>query len=315
MNDDNVWLVLPGTTELVSPYELKSKPIKAAQAFSVDVVTAMVAQDLDGFLRGRNDVLVLSKVSMGEQPLVSRIHFYEEEVPTGKPIRNLLAGNVYTTDDYSGRDTLWIELNLLEIDTDTGERKAAVAAFGEMVTTVGAIFPAMLPYTFAARTGSTLIETLVSALEKNQNVVRFPFALYPGAPRPGMAVLQEGTYVVFSQPVDPILYRLQANGQVVRNNKPSTVSYMVMNVSAQTQVSAQYVLSQKVATLLTQIDKGNERTPRDTLNFLNSTLQAYSLYKKLERYTELKGLANPTAEETALMAEIKKIDALKPFIP
>lgn len=311
---DNIWLVLPGTSDLVTPYSLQSQPIKAAQAFSVNMVAAVVTEDLDGILRGKNDVLVMSRVSLGDQPLVDRIHFYEEEIPTGKPIRNMFADNVFVTDDYSGRDRLWIELNVMEIDTDSGERKAAVTAFRDLAATAGAIFPAMLPYTFAASAGAAVVESLVAALEKNKSVVKFPFALYPGQSRPGMATLQEGNYVIFSRPVDPINYKLQPNGLLQRNGKPSTVSYVVFNMSTQTQISASFVLNQKIATLLTQVNAGNDRTTRSTLDFLTSTLQAYSNYQKLQRFIEIKGLANPTVEESALMAEIKKINDLKPFL-
>ena len=129
--EDTIWFVLPKTKELVSPYELtsESKVIEAAQPFTVSMVTVVVSEDLDGIFRGRNDILVLTKSSLGEQPFVERIHYYEEEVPKGKPIRNMFADNVFVTDDYNGIDRLWLELNVVEVDTDTGERKAAIKAF------------------------------------------------------------------------------------------------------------------------------------------------------------------------------------------
>src|SRR5262245_22946024 len=100
---DNVWLVLPESKDLVSPYELyePSRVILTAQPFTVTMVTMVVAQDLDGFLRGKNDILILTRSSLGEQPFVEHIHFYEEEIPKGKPINNLFADTVFITDDYS----------------------------------------------------------------------------------------------------------------------------------------------------------------------------------------------------------------------
>ena len=139
---NNIWLVLPQTKELVSPYEIyeKSKRIESAQAFTVSMVTVVVAKDLDGILRGKNDILVLTKSSLGNQPFVERIHYYEQEVPKGRPICNMFADNVFVTDDYNGNDRLWLELNVLEIDTDTGERKAGIKAFQSLAAMAGAVF-------------------------------------------------------------------------------------------------------------------------------------------------------------------------------
>jgi hypothetical protein len=60
--EDNIWFVLPKTKELVSPYELTSdsKLIESAQPFTASMVTVVVAEDLDGILRGKNDILVLT---------------------------------------------------------------------------------------------------------------------------------------------------------------------------------------------------------------------------------------------------------------
>lgn len=314
---DNLWLVLPQTKDLVSPYEVheKSKRIEAAQPFTVSMVTVVVAEDLDGILRGKNDVLVLTKSSLGEQPFVERVHFYEEEIPKGHPIRNIFADNVFVTDDYNGTDRLWLELNVLEVDTDTGERKAAIKAFQSLAATAGAVFPAVVPYTFAASAVAGVIEKLISALEKDTNVVKVPFSLHSGAITPGKAPLQTGTYVAFAQPQDPTKYNLQSNGLLTTGNKRSDVSYAVFNVAPQKQVSPNFVLNQKVATLLTQINSGNTNAAQGTIEFLNNTLKVYSNFKKLDRFLDLKEKTDLTEKEKALMAEIAKIETLKPFLP
>lgn len=313
---DNIWLVLPGTKELVSPYELypKSKPIKAAQPFTVSMVAVVVAEDLDGIFRGRNDILVLTKSSLGEQPKVERVHCYEEEIDKGRPIRHIFAENVCIADDYSGNDRLWLELNVLEIDSDTGERKAAVSAFQNLATTAGAVFPVFVQYSFAASAAVGVIEKLIDALEKDTNVVKVKFSLYPDEPQPGKPPFQSGTYVVFAGPQDPNKYKLQSNGLLTTGNKPSEVSYAVFSISPQKRVSPNFVMNQKIATLLTQINFGNGNTSKSTFDFLNSTLSSYSNYKKLNRYIELKKKSSPTDEEKSLMEEIANIVELKPFI-
>lgn len=315
--EDTIWFVLPKTKELVSPYELtpESKVIEAAQPFTVSMVTVVVSEDLDGIFRGRNDILVLTKSSLGEQPFVERIHYYEEEVPKGKPIRNMFADNVFVTDDYNGIDRLWLELNVVEVDTDTGERKAAIKAFQSLATTAGAVFPVVVPYAFAASVAVGVVEKLVSALERDTNVVKVKFALHPGAPRPGKAPLQSGTYVVFAQSQDPSKYKLQPNGLITSGNKPSEMSYAIFNLSPIKQVSPKLVISQKVATLLTQMKNRNTNSAVGTLEFLNKTLIQYDNFGKLNRYLELKDKESLTDKEKSLMNELAKIEALKPFIP
>jgi hypothetical protein len=314
---DNIFLVLPKSKDLVSPYELydTSKVILAAQPFTVTMVNVVVAQDLDGFLRGKNDILILTRSSLGEQPFVERIHFYEAEIPKGKPINNLFADTVFVTDDYSGADRLWLELNVLEIDTDSDERKAAINAFRSLAATAGAVFPVVASYAYTASSVVNVIEKLFSVFERDQDIVKVQFALHPGTPRPGKAPLQAGTYVVFSQPQDPAKYKLESNGSLTANGAPADVSYAVFNIAPQKEVSPVFVLSQKVATLLTQINLGNPNSAQGTMEFLDSTLAEYSNFVKLKRYQQLKGKVNLTDEEKALMEQIAEIEVLKPFLP
>ena len=314
---DNVWLVLPGKKDLVSPYELydTSSVIVAAQPFTVTMVNVVVAQDLDGFLRGKNDILILTRSSMGEQPFVERIHFYEEEIPKGKPINNLFADTVFVTDDYSGTDRLWLELNVLEIDTDSDERKAAINAFRSLAATAGAVFPVVAAFAFASSSVASVVEKLFSAFERDKDVVKVPFALHPGSPRPGKAPLQAGTFVVFSQPQDPAKYKLESNGSLTSNGAAPDVSYAVFNISPQAEVSPDFVLNQKIATLLTQINVGNPNSAKGTMEFLDSTLTEYSNFIKLKRYLELKKKVNLSEEEKNLMESIAEIEDIKPFLP
>jgi hypothetical protein len=314
---DAIYIVNPETKELVTPYEElpKSKRIVAAQAFTVSMVNVVVAKDLDGWFRGKNDLLVLSRTSMGDQPLVERIHFFEEEIDKGQPIQNILADCMFLADDYNGIDKLWLEVDVLEVDTDTGERKAAVTAFQSLAALAGGIFPAIMPYAFGASAVIGLIDKLMGILEKDIHVVRVPFAMHPDAARPGHAPLQAGTYVAFATNQDPSGFKMHSNGLLTAGNRPSGVSYAVFDVAPVKQVSPKFVVSQKVATLVTQMQRGNKKSPLATVDFLMDTLAQYSNFGKLTRYLELKSKDQPSDEEKALMAEIAKIEALKPFLP
>lgn len=311
------YLVEKDTGNLVSPYKYYNwtKPIIAANQFSVTIVSTVVAEDLDGIFRGKNDILILSRSSLGQQPLVERIHFFEKEIETGKPITNLLSNSAYVSDDYNGSDRLYIELNVVEVDTDLGERKAAVSAFQSLATTAGAVFPAIIPYAYGSSAVVGVVNKLVTALEKDKNVIKIPISLHPGSAKRGYSPLQEGTYVVFAKPQDPTGIKLGDNGLLDSEQDISNLSYVAFDVYTENRVSPDFVVSQKLATLLTQLRDGSKISAKSSIEFVEDTIRGYSNYRKLERFLELKDKEDKTDEENELMNEIKEIDELKPFIP
>jgi len=317
---ENVWYINRSTKKLVSAYESQpyAKKLVAAQPFSVSLKSVMVADDLDGWPRGDNDLLLTTCSSLGEAPKVQRVHYYAEEIKPRTVLKNFYGETMFACDDYSGTDRLWLEIKVSEVDTDTGERKALTNAFSKLAATSGAVFPVAMPYAALASGVTVAAEKLISALEKNVSAIECPIALYsPDRPDSGMP-LQVGTYVVFSQEVDGSEYKFEQGFKIKRvDGKEVGVAYAIFTVEAVKSVSPNWVISQKVATLLTQINKGNNNSPAGTLDFLKDTLDQYSNFKDLKRYAELKakGLSNITDEEKRLLEKIAKKDALKPFLP
>lgn len=317
---EKVWHVDPTTKGLVSAYVIQpsAKQLVAAQPFTVSLKTVMVADDLDGWPRGDNDLLLTTSSSLGEAPKVQRVHFYAEEIKAKTVLKNFFAETIFICDDYSATDRLWLELKILEIDTDTGERKALTNAFSKIAAVAGSVFPVAMPYAALASGVAAAIDKLVSALEKNVSAIECPIALYPpDRPDAGMP-LQTGTFVVFSQEVDGTEYRFEPGLTVSRvDGNYVDVAYALFTVEAVKSVSPKWVISQKVATLLTQIEQGNENSAAGTIDFLTDTLQQYSNFKDLQRYADLKTkeTAKLTAEEIHLMEQIAKREELKPFLP
>lgn len=320
---EKTWHVNTTTKGLVSAYDIQpyAKQLVAAQPFTISLKTVMVADDLDGWPRGDNDLLLTTSSSLGEAPKVQRVHFYGEEIKAKTVLKNFFAETMFVCQDYSATDRLWLELKVLEIDTDTGERKALTNAFNKLAVVAGSVFPVAMPYAALASGVATAIEKLISALaalEKNVSALECPIALYPpDRPDAGMP-LQTGTFVVFSQEVDGTEYQFEPGLTVKRvDGKEVDVAYALFTVEAVKSVSPKWVISQKVATLLTQIEQGNDNSTAGSIDFLTDTLQQYSNFKDLERYAELgsKDPAKLTEEEKQLMEQIAKRDELKPFLP
>jgi hypothetical protein len=258
--------------------------------------------------------LILSKSSLGSQPAVERIHFYSDNISVGRPIKNLFSNSIHICEDYSGTERLWFELNVTEIDTKNEKRKEAIDAFRTLAITAGAVFPAVIHYAFAAGAAASLVNSIYSAFKENIPVIKAPIALFPGETQYGEAPLQSGTYVTFATPVDEPSFKMLKNGTLETDNHVSKVSYIVFNVSPNKRVNPDFVMSQKIATLLTQIRSG-QNSMKSTIEFLNETLTDYSNFRKLRRYRDLKDKAALTDEEKSLIAEIEKIADLKPFLP
>jgi hypothetical protein len=319
---DKVWFVPPGSQELQSAYEAHSaaKRIENAQAFTAELRTVMVAEDLEGFLRGDNDILVTTRASLGEQPVVRRVHYYEQGLPAGTPLKNFLASTAHLCDDYSGVDRLWLEMDIVEMDTDAGERAALLSAFKALAASAGAVYPQVLPYTAVASGLVGTLSKLLSVLERDDPAIRVPMTLY-GPDRPNDPPLQTGRYVVFANPVDGNMwYKLQSNMELVRTapkDMPADVSYAVFSVDAVRTVAPEYLTSQRVATLLTQLDRGNPNTALASIDFLSDTLEQYSNFKDLKRFQQLarKDPAMLTQEEKDLMDRLYEREELLPFLP
>lgn len=318
--NEKVWHVNPTTKGLVSAYEVQpyAKRLFTAQPFTVSLKTVMVADDLDGWPRGDNDLLLTTSASLGEAPKVQRVHYYAEEIKPKVVLKSFYAETMFVCEDYSATDRLWLEIKVIEIDTDTGERKALTNTFSKLAATAGAVFPVAMPYAALASGVVPAVEKLVAALEKNVSAIECPIALYPpDRPDAGMP-LQTGSYVVFSQEVGGTEYQFEPGLTLKRvDGKEIDVAYAIFTVEAVKSVSPKWVISQKVATLLTQIEQGNDNSAAGSIDFLTDTLQQYSNFKYLRRYAELKSNdpAKLTDEEKQLMEQIAKRDELKTFLP
>jgi len=316
---DDLWLVPRGKKKLVLPYEARpdASPIRAAQAFTVSFVSLVVNEDLEGLFSGNNDLLAMSRTSLGDRPLVRRVHAFEQEVPEGQPMRNVLADNVFVEDDYSATERLWLQMEVIETDTHRRqERQAVIQSFQSLAASAGAIFPAVLPYSFGVSAVAGIFGKILDAIERDTTVIEVPISLFPDPPRPGRAQLQAGSYVAFGRPIsDPDKYLLQPNGLLTGPKNEVLPSYLVFDIAPVERVAPKLLITQKIATLLTQIDEGNRFSTRDTIEFLSETLTAYDHFRKLERYLDLRGREQLSEEEEEQMRRIEEIDELGPFLP
>lgn len=319
---DTVWYVPFDTRDLLSACEPHPgvAPIGATQPFTVALrsvrIEANPESPLHHVLHGDSDILILSSTALGTQPVVRRVHYYADHLPAKTVLDNFMAEAMYVCPDYSGHDHLWLEVRVMAVDADPKHRQDLVGKFDALASTAGSIFPVVLPYTMIATSLTTAIEKFVEATGENKAVLRCDVSLNPAGH--GYQLLRPGSYVLFDRAVVGGDYRLGDDEQLATaDGSDVDVSYAVFIVDTVNAPSPEWVMSQRVATLLTQLDQGNPNADTASVGFLNDTLTLYGNFRDLQRYQELKQ-KDPgalTAAEKGLMARLAQRPELQPFLP
>lgn len=316
---DNLWFSPPRSTKLIDPYSVDDRdslPIQPAEAMTIALLSVVVAEDYEAFFRGNNDVLIATRAGIGSQPLVTRLHAFEPEIPVGQPIRNIYADTIFATDDYDASSRVWVELNVIESDRHSKqERDAIITRFQGLAQLAGAVFPAFIPYAFGVAAASDVFGKLLDALERDTPVIAMPVSLYGGETGRGRIRLRPGIYAAFNQPIDPSDYTITTRGQVRPKDGAPSVSYLLFDVRRVAEQHRSIMDSQRAATLLTQLDEGNPNSAKAGLDFLVSTVKGYSNFKKLERYVELSAKDELSAPEIGLLKQIASNTELSKFVP
>jgi hypothetical protein len=175
--------------------------------------------------------------------------------------------------------------------------------------TLGAAFPVLLPYTYIGQGLIGIFDKFMNILERDTNVIKIPFSFYPEkTPRLGRAPLQTGTYVMFSKPERGERFKMASSGLLVEHPtlQPAKISYITFDITMDKIVTPEFVIGDKMATLLTQIRSGNGTTAPSSLDFLTETITYYAKFKALLRYKELSKKPKKTPEEQERMNKIKE---------
>jgi hypothetical protein len=134
----------------------------------------------------------------------------------------------------------------------------------------------------------------------------------------GSPILRPGNYVVFNEDMCGRDFRLESNERLIAAaGGDVNVSYAVFTITCEDAPSPDWTISQRVATLLTQLDKGNPSATQASISFVSDTLKGYSNFANLQRYQVLKGKdpVTLTAAEKDLMARLAQQADIKPFLP
>jgi hypothetical protein len=264
---------------------------------------------------------IWEQILLGAKPAIDRVHYYRHQLNPDQPllVQNLLADAICVCDDYQPPDRLYLELKVVVLHMSALQDDTTAAAIQTLLNTAGAVFPVMMPY---AALGTGLVAALGKLWDRTHPQESWslsrPINLWPPK-TPRAKTLRAGQYVVFSEEIAGAGCQLADNG-VLLGKVPDDVSYAVFRVDPSKWPMAEFVTSQRVATLLTQLKNSEAGLPagalQTSLGYLTDTLQAYTNFKNLERYQELKSRPTDqlTQPEQELLQKLVQRPELAPFI-
>jgi hypothetical protein len=336
---EGVWFAPLGTGPSVpqSAWDpaAEERRINDAAAFTISLETVMVPKEhverdvfaqlksgAEHLLGGEQQILIASTCQVGSQPNVQRVHYYGGTGGFQHPFTSFVSETVYLNGDFHPPERINLLFQVAQAGTGEGDRQKIFGALTGIASKLGAIYPAILPYAFV---GSALADPLNKLLEtiapSEQVRISQDVNLYP-AGRLDSIDLQTGRYVLFDEDREADQYLVQPDGRLTTKDSTTRVTdfpYIIFRIDSGQTPTPEYVGSQRVATLLTQLN-GNANDPfTSSLGFLSQTLDAYTSFNELERYTQLhqkqKSGQPLSADEQALMSRIGGRPELKDYLP
>lgn len=305
-----------GTNPQLGPLKGLSKeystadPFENAQPMAVRLRGINVAEDHDGMLRGTNDLMIVTKLQLGDEPPVERLHFMKKDVGLGWH-DDFFHSVVYSTPDYSGK-RLTLQLRVYDVDKVNQELIGSVKQLSDR--TAG-LFPQLAPYLGVVNFAVGPVVELVNNIDEHDEILNDQVTLEPPREnREGIKVLKPG-YLVCSKGTieeDATLgdnLRIQSPG----GSEKTKGSYAVFGIVRDNLVDRQYEINQRAAKLIAEL-KGKGQSENSPIHFLQETLDTYGKFRKLQRARELKDSDALSDAEKQRLDELKSNPELAPYL-
>ena len=293
-----------------------SHKIKRSSNLSIVLKRVYVhkSYDTNKFFRkhnDKNDLFIATKFQTGTNPLVQRVHKYEEKRKIGH-VGPFFKSVVCSFSDFRSNDII---LNTQVYDIDSWKYlKEHVDDVSNLIGSAG-IFPALVPYVPMAIKFAQAFANLLEKSDSHEKIIDSNLELEIIKPHRGARILQTGHWVCFSDnmpsglKITPTLKIINKNGESFKDC--SYIVYSIRNILAE---EPEWEITQKVATLLTELH-GKKGRAKSAISFLTSTMEGYANFKKLNRHSEITNRKKPSKEETMQLKKLNADQKIKPFIP
>lgn len=285
-------------------------PFENAQPMTVRLRGVKIAEDYDGVLRGDNDLMIVTKFQLGDEPPVERLHFMDKDVELGWH-DDLFHSVVYSTPDYSGK-RLTLQLRVYDVDNVNEE---LIGSVKQLSGRAAGLFPQLAPYLGVVNFAVGPVVELVNNIDEHDEILNDQVTLeLPRENRVGIKVLKPG-YVVCSRDTieqDATLgadLRIQPPG----GGEDTNGSYAVFGILRDNIVDQQYAINQRAAKLVAEL-KGKGQSEHSPIHFLQETLDVYGKFRKLERARELQDSNTLSDAQQRLLNDLKSNPELAPYL-
>jgi hypothetical protein len=331
---EQVWFVpfdnASGTLQNAFDPAPADRMITDAQAFTISLDTVMIPKQhvqqgllphLVRLLHGDFNILIASTTAVGTQPGVKRVHYFGPSGQFELPFTSFISDTIYLTSDFHPLNDIFLTLQVAATDTGTNARAGLLQAFNGLANQAGAVFPVVLQYSSVVEGVATAANKILDDLVPQESTrILDVIKLCPAGERDDID-LQEGRYVIVDKERDLTTCSVGADGKLLSGGKEVLdFPYIVFRVERHQAPSPDFVVSQQVATLLTQLNGSQNDPMKSSIEFVSDTLKIYSNFRNLQRYTDLlkKKTADPnslTDADKAVMDRIKANPDLRDFLP
>jgi hypothetical protein len=273
-----------------------------AQPLTVRVRGVMIVEDRDWRVFGGNDLMVVATTQFGSEPPVERLVYLGQDDELG------WHGDFFDDVVLSIRDLkderLTVRIKVYDVDGIAGEVVRAVASVAD---DAAVLFPQLGPLAGLVAPGIEALVDLVDNLDEHDRLVDERVTLEFAEPGTGHRVLQPGYYVGFDRDVDPddgLALDRDLRVVTAEGDRYEAGSYAVLELRRDHVAAPDREIDQRVAKLVAELN-GKGQSDRAALDFLRDTLGVYTAYKKLDRIRELEAKPELTADEQALLEDLR----------
>lgn len=283
--------------------------ITNAQPMTVRLRGVMVSEDYDWAFAAGNDLMIVTKFQIGDEPPVDRLHYMEKDTELGWH-DDFFNDIIFSTQDFTG-ERLTLRLQVYDVDSIN---QNLIQSIRQLTEQSAGLFPQLAPYAGIVDFAVGPFVELVNNIDDHDPILDDRLTLEVAEPETGHKLLQPGYFVHAKNPINTD-YKLGNDLRIKDSgrNEDEESSYAVLELMRKNLANRQYEINQKAAKLIAEL-KGKGQSGRPAISFLQDTLQAYSKFQKLQRAYELQSRETLTDDEKRLLENLKSNEDLRPYL-
>ena len=262
-----------------------------------------------------NDVFIASRFHAGESQIVNRVHVPGKKEKINTFVKPIFRDLVCSYEDFVS-NKITLHTQVYDIDDYEGvlDVLSKVKAGSKSFSTIFPVASSVIG--IGANIGENIVK-IIDHLDKHEKIIDDSIKLYVSKFNIARNVLQTGHIVCFSKKIQPSKkLKMNSNRRVVLKNGKTEFSdcdYIVYSIRKETSKDPDWIIEQKIATLLSQI---NGEDKDQTKKHLKNTIGGFVKLQKINRYLELKNMKDldPDSPEGKRLKTLEADKSIKDLV-